>query len=123
MTDPIQTPTPAEPVAYTAPVQPEPYTAPAQPTPYTAPVGTARPYNVLSIIAIIGAFVIPLAGIIVGFIALNQIKRTGEQGHGLALAGVILGFVFTLFYLIFIVASIVVPLLIVGTVGYLPTTN
>jgi hypothetical protein len=123
MTDPIQNPTPAEPVAYTAPAQPTPYTAPASPTPYTAPVGTARPYNVLSIIAIIGAFVFPIVGIIVGFIALNQIKRTGEQGHGLALAGVILGFVFTLFYLILIVASVILPLLIVGTVGNIPYTN
>ena len=79
------------------------------PTPYTAPVaGPGRPTNVLSIIALIGAFVIPLAGIIVGAIALGQIKKTGEAGHGLALAGVILGIVFTLFYIIGVIIYVVV---------------
>ena len=32
-------------------------------------------------------------GIIFGHISLNQIKKTGEQGHGLALAGLIIGYV------------------------------
>jgi hypothetical protein len=89
------------------------------PTPYTAPAAApARPTNTLSIIALIAAFVIPLAGIIVGFIALNQIKRTGEGGHGLALAGVVLGFVFSILYILLIVGSFLIPLLIVGTTGY-----
>ncbi|MEP6481702.1 MAG: DUF4190 domain-containing protein [Rhodoglobus sp.] len=96
---------------------PTPYTTPA-PTPYTAPAaGPARPTNVLSIIALIGAFVIPLAGIIVGFIALGQIKKTGESGHGLALAGVILGFVFSLFYVLIIAFSVIVPLIFAGTLS------
>jgi hypothetical protein len=92
------------------------------PTPYTAPAaGPARPTNVLSIIALIGAFVIPLAGIIVGAIALGQIKKTGEAGHGLALAGVILGVVFSLFYVIGIIIYIVSLATLTGlgaTYGY-----
>lgn len=89
------------------------------PAPYTAPAAApARPTNTLAIIALIGAFVIPLAGIIVGFIALGQIKKTGEAGHGLALAGVVLGFVFSILYLLLIVGSVLIPLLIVGTAGY-----
>ena len=92
------------------------------PTPYTAPAaGPARPTNVLSIVALIAAFVIPLAGIIVGFISLGQIKKTGESGHGLALAGVVLGFVFTAFYLIFIIVYFVIIASAVGigtTYGY-----
>ncbi len=88
------------------------------PTPYTAPAaGPARPTNVLSIIAIIGAFVFPIAGIVVGFIALGQIKKTGEAGHGLALAGVVLGFVFSALYLLLIIFSIVFPLLVAGSIG------
>jgi hypothetical protein len=54
-------------------------------------------------------FVLPLGGIIAGHIALGQIKRTGEGGHGMALAGTILGYVFTglgllvgVFYIIFL---------------------
>jgi hypothetical protein len=79
------------------------------PTPYTAPAaGPARPTNVLSIIALIAAFIIPLAGIIVGFISLGQIKKTGEGGHGLALAGVVLGFVFSAFYVIFFIVYFVI---------------
>jgi len=88
------------------------------PTPYTAPAAApARPTNTLAIIALIGAFVIPLAGIIVGFIALGQIKKTGEGGHGLALAGVILGFVFSILYIIIIGASVLLPLLLAGAYG------
>lgn len=89
------------------------------PTPYTAPAAApARPTNVMAIVALIAAFVIPLAGIIVGFIALGQIKKTGEGGHGLALAGVVLGFVFSILYIIIIGFSVLLPLIIVGTNGY-----
>lgn len=85
------------------------------PAPYGAPApGAGRPTNVLAIIALIGAFVFPLAGIICGHIALGQIKRTGEGGHGLALWGTILGYVFTVLYILIIVLSFVIPFLILG---------
>lgn len=32
-----------------------------------------------------------LIGIILGVIALNQIKQTGQGGHGLAVAGIVVG--------------------------------
>ena len=51
--------------------------------------------NVLSIISLIAAFVVPLAAIVTGHLALGQIRRTGEGGHGIAKAGLILGYVFT----------------------------
>ncbi|MBX3099215.1 MAG: DUF4190 domain-containing protein [Salinibacterium sp.] len=89
------------------------------PTPYTAPAAApARPTNTLSIIALVGAFVIPLAGIIVGFIALGQIKKTGEGGHGLALAGVVLGIVFSVLWLLFIAMSVLIPLLFAANYRY-----
>lgn len=65
--------------------------APAYQNAYPAQAKT----NVLAIIALVAAFVMPLAAIIMGHIALSQIRRTGEQGHGLAKAGLILGYVFT----------------------------
>ena len=47
--------------------------------------------------SLIGIFIIPLlgslAGIITGHISLGQVKKTGEQGRGLALAGTIIGYV------------------------------
>jgi peptidyl-prolyl cis-trans isomerase B (cyclophilin B) len=65
-------------------------------------------YNTMSIVAFILAFFVNIVGIILGFVALSQIKRTGEQGHGLALAAVIIGFVeVAIAILIFIVLAIV----------------
>lgn len=81
---------------------------PPSATPYTgspAPAGDRT--NVLSIIALVAAFVVPLAGIICGHIALGQIKRTGEKGHGLALAGTVLGYIFTIGYILLIVGSFI----------------
>ena len=86
-----------------SPVTPPPAATPPPATPYTAPVAAGQKTNTLSIIALIGAFVIPLAGIICGHIALGQIKRTGEGGRALALWGTILGYVFTAFYIILFV--------------------
>ena len=77
--------------------------APAPAAPYAAAAPAGKPTNVLAIIALIGAFVFPLAGIICGHIALGQIKKTGENGRGLALWGTILGYVFTAFYLLFFI--------------------
>jgi hypothetical protein len=88
-----------------------------EPTPYAAPAAGPRT-NTLAIVALIAAFVVPLAGIIVGHIALGQIKKTGEAGHGLALWGTILGYVFTALYIIIIFVSAILPFLILGSVGY-----
>ncbi|WGW12850.1 DUF4190 domain-containing protein [Saxibacter everestensis] len=52
--------------------------------------------NVLAIIALILGIVVPIGGIICGPIALKQIKRTGENGAGLAKAGLIIGIILTL---------------------------
>ncbi len=86
-----------------APGATEPAPAYAQPAAYGQnsygqnPYGQQLPqekYNVLSIISLITSiFAISLVGIITGHIALSQIKKSGEKGHGLALWGVILGYV------------------------------
>jgi hypothetical protein len=106
-------PTPGEPTpqaaapAYTAPPAPQAY--PTAPSSYPAygQVSTAPRTNVLAIVAFILAFFISIAGVIVGFIALSQIKRTGEGGRGLALAAVILGFVFLALGIIFVIFWVV----------------
>ncbi len=58
--------------------------------------------NVLAIVSMIASivgfvwilpFIGSVAGIIMGHIALSKIKRTGEKGRGMALAGVIVGYV------------------------------
>jgi peptidyl-prolyl cis-trans isomerase B (cyclophilin B) len=62
-----------------------------EPTPYaSAPAGPKT--NTMAIISLVLAFFISLGAVITGHIALGQIKRTGEGGRGLAIAGLILGY-------------------------------
>ena len=64
--------------------------------PIYAQTGHMRPESQLPLIALIGGLVFPLLGIIVGHIALGQMKR-GEipsSNMGLAKTGLILGYVF-----------------------------
>jgi hypothetical protein len=82
----------------------DPVVPPAAPVYQPAAAGPRT--NVLAIVGFILSFVVTVAGIVVSFIALSQIKKTGEGGHGLALAGVILGFVFSLFWIIYFVVII-----------------
>ncbi len=69
-------------------------TTPApQPTPYTTAAPAEQKTNVLAIISLVSAFLISLVAIITGHIALKQIARTGENGKGLAIAGLVLGYI------------------------------
>ncbi|NUU04830.1 DUF4190 domain-containing protein [Leifsonia sp. C5G2] len=75
--------------------------------PAGAPAGAPTGTNPLAIVTLIAAFLVPIAAIICGHIALGQIRRTGQNGHGLALTGLILGYVFTAFWLLFIVLGLI----------------
>ncbi|GAB3672037.1 hypothetical protein GCM10027589_41360 [Actinocorallia lasiicapitis] len=85
-------------------IPPEPYAVPhgqyqAYPGAY-GPYGHVPPQgpptNVLAIISLIASIVAcgvgSIAGVICGHIALHQIRRTGESGRGLAIAGLIIGY-------------------------------
>jgi Domain of unknown function (DUF4190) len=70
-----------------------PYQGPYPPYP---PVPPTNGLAIASLVCGVGTFVIGLSfipAIICGHIARRQIRRTGEQGGGLALAGLILGYV------------------------------
>jgi peptidyl-prolyl cis-trans isomerase B (cyclophilin B) len=82
-------------------------------TPYSS--APQQKTNTLAIVALILGILVPIAGIVVGHISLSQIKKTGENGRGLALAGTILGYVGTVLWLIFWFTLIVLPFLLVGT--------
>ncbi|AZZ56024.1 DUF4190 domain-containing protein [Rathayibacter iranicus] len=69
---------------------------------------TTERYNVLAIVGFITSFFISVVGVVLGFIALSQIKRTGEKGRGLALAAVIIGFVTVIIYAVIIVAVLAI---------------
>ncbi len=107
-------PTPPPPYGATPPYgQPPAYPNAPYPAPNAAYVPQAYGYgaytpapktNTLSVFAMIASiagfiWLLPLigsiAGAIMGHISLGQIKRTGEKGYGMALAGVIVGWVGT----------------------------
>ncbi|MBM7832655.1 hypothetical protein JOE59_003360 [Agromyces cerinus] len=80
-------------------------TTPA-PAPVSAPSAPAEKWNVLAIVG----FVLSLLGtnivaIVLGFIALSQVKKSGERGRGLALAAVIIGFASIVLYIIIFIAT------------------
>lgn len=68
--------------------------------PATTTNGLAVAALILGILGFGTCGVTSVLAIILGHISLSQIKRTGEQGHGMALAGVILGWVLTGLWLI-----------------------
>jgi hypothetical protein len=51
--------------------------------------------NVMAILSLVFAFVFAPVGIVFGHIARKQIKERGEQGGGLATAGLVLSYIFT----------------------------
>jgi hypothetical protein len=79
---------------------------------YGPPVGYAqppfgRPTNTMAILALVMAFAFPPAGLILGILARKQISRTGEDGDGYALAGIIVGGLVTAFFVLILVFMIV----------------
>lgn len=98
------------------------YQAPAEAVPYSGAL--VPPTNTLAIVALILGFVLPPGGIICGHLALSQIKRTGESGHGLAMAGTVMGYVFTglavLAVIAYVLFFVVLFSTIWGTVGMIP---
>ncbi len=73
--------------------------------------------NTLAIVSLVLAFFISLGAIICGHIALGQIKKTGESGRGLAIAGLVLGYLGLVIGFFAVVVAFVFPFLIIGTNG------
>lgn len=87
------------------PGPPPPYGA--YPPPYD-PYGYARPRptNGMAIASLICAFVFAPLGIVFGHISLSQIRRTGEEGHGLAVAGLVISYLITVGSIIVLAALV-----------------
>ena len=62
----------------------------------------------MAILALVLAFVFAPAGVVLGVMARKQIRQTGEQGDGLALAGIIVGAIACAFWILAIVLWIAV---------------
>ncbi len=96
-----------------APPQYPSYTTPAYPGYYAGPMPqSTNGMAIASLVCSISGFVIfpvigAVLGVIFGHIALKQIKVSQEQGHGMAVAGLVMGYIqialSVLFILLFIV--------------------
>lgn len=73
----------------------------------TVPASTKAPMNVLAVVG----FVLSLVGfsvisIVLGAIALSQIKRKGERGRGFALAAIWIGVLATIIWIVMFVTLV-----------------
>ena len=88
-------------------------------------IGVAPPTNQLAIVSLVAGIasyvMLPVIGavvaVITGHMARSQIKRTGESGNGLALAGLIPGYVHLALGLIVLLVIVVVFFGILGLVA------
>lgn len=136
MTNPYQPPQGQEPQPqHQPPAQPQQYSQPPQqqqpqqygqqygqqPAVYPQPVyqqpaygyPAAPPTNTLAVVSLVASLatlvlgVTAIVGVITGHMALGQIKRTGEGGRGMAVAGLIIGYVFVGFGVLAIVVGVI----------------
>jgi Domain of unknown function (DUF4190) len=73
---------------------PAPYPTQA-PSPQYAGYPQPRPTNGMAIASLVASLLVAPLGIIFGHISLSQIKRSGEDGKGLAIAGLVIGYLAT----------------------------
>jgi peptidyl-prolyl cis-trans isomerase B (cyclophilin B) len=65
-----------------------------------------RPTNALAIVSLVCAFVFAPLGILFGHMSLSQIKKTGEEGRGLAIAGLIISYLVMALTILVVVMSV-----------------
>lgn len=71
--------------------------------PAAQPVHTPTKTNTLAIWGFILAIFLPLIGLILSIVAINQVKKSHEGGKGLAIAGIVIGAILVFFqFLIFV---------------------
>lgn len=84
--------------------------------PYGAPFEPAAgATNTLAVLAFVLGLTVPPGGIIAGHMALARIRATGEPGRGLALAGLIIGYVLTVFWILAIIAWVAFLIFAIGS--------
>lgn len=95
----------------TVPYPDEPPWPPPSPYPYPPPYPPygypPRPTNAMAIASLVCAFVFAPLAILFGHISLSQIKRSGDDGRGMAIAGLVIGYVVTIGTVLVLVAGAV----------------
>lgn len=109
-------PPPASPWSGGAPSYPAPsYPAPGYGYGGGYPPPTSRRTNGLAIASLICSIaglatcgVASLVGVVLGHIAIGQVKRTGEEGRGLAIAGLAVGYAVLALMLLYILFLVII---------------
>ncbi len=83
------------------------------PYPYPQPA----PTNSLAIASLVCAFLFAPLGIIFGHISLSQIKRSGEEGRGLAIAGLVISYVVTVATIVVVIIAAIFVSWLGGSMG------
>jgi hypothetical protein len=91
--------------------------------PYQPPMYATASTNTLAILALVFAFIFAPASIVLGHLAKRQIRQTGEQGEGLATAGLWLGYIFTSLGLLACIAYAAIILFAIGNAASSGTTT
>src|SRR3954452_18477994 len=65
-----------------------------------------RSTNSLAIVSLVCAFLFAPLGIVFGHMSLSQIKKTGEEGRGLAIAGLVIGYLISALTVLVVVLSV-----------------
>ena len=73
------------------------------------PYGQAQGTNGMAIAALVTSLLCSPLGIILGFVAKGQIKKTGQSGNGLATAGIVIGVVSMLLGLLVVGGGLLAP--------------
>lgn len=81
---------------------------PGYPTGYPAGYPPPGHTNGMAVAALVSAVLFAPLGIVFGHISLAQIRRSGEQGRGLAIAGLVIGYVMTALALLAVLALVVI---------------
>ena len=121
-------PVPAPPATSGFPLAPQPSGGPASVFVYGPRSNSAAVASL--VFGIISWFLCPLVGgllaVIFGHVARGQIRRSGESGDGMAVAGLILGYAHLVAVVVLIFVWLVIlggTLATIGAIGHLPTPS
>ncbi len=100
--------TPPPPYGEYPPVPPGGYPTEYYGYPAGYPAGYPQPRstNALAIVSLVCAFLFAPLGILFGHISLSQIKKTGEEGRGLAIAGLVISYILTVVTILVVALSV-----------------
>ncbi len=74
--------------------------------------------NTLAIASLVCSFLFAPLGILFGHMSLSEIKKTGEEGRGLAIAGLVIGYLVTLIAVVVVVFGLVLLVVVANSVDH-----